>query len=193
MAPLPVAERLDISEDRRPRMLTSGPRGAVQQLLFEGGEETFSRGVIEAGSWLASTGAGTVLGEDAGIRRAQVLTAAVRVMNEASAWSSTDQRHLQRVGGQFCALVIGKRPAHDASAERIQDDSQVQPALPRADVGDVREPDAVGRRRVEVAAHQIGWLSCRCNRGDGRTTEAFWASAGQPNSSHQASHAFLAD
>ncbi len=96
-----------------------------EQLLFEGGEETFGRSVIEAGSRLASAGAGAVLVEDAGVRRAQVLTAAVRVMNEASSWSSTDQRHLQRVGGQFGAQVVGERPAHDPSAERIQNDRQV--------------------------------------------------------------------
>ena len=96
-----------------------------------------------------------MLGEDADVRCAQVLTASVRMVNEANSWSSTDQRHLQRVGGQFSAQVIGERPAHDPSAERIQDDGQVQPALPRADVGDVREPDAVGRSRVEVASHQV--------------------------------------
>src|SRR5215210_876915 len=99
MAPLPVVERLDIREDRGPRMLTGGPRGAVQQLFFEGGKEALGGGVIEAGSRLASTGPGAVLGEDADVRGAQVLPAAVRVMHQASAWSSTDQRHLQRIGG----------------------------------------------------------------------------------------------
>src|SRR5258708_12257924 len=120
MAPLPVVERLDIGEDRRSRMLTGWPSGAVQQLLFEGGEETFGRGIIEAGSWLASAGAGTVLSEDTDVRGAQILPAAVRMVNEANAWSSTDQCHLQRVGGQFGAQVIGERPPPASSPHPIQ-------------------------------------------------------------------------
>jgi hypothetical protein len=38
------------------------------------GKKRFTRGIIEAGSWLASTGAGAVPDEDADVRGTQILT-----------------------------------------------------------------------------------------------------------------------
>jgi hypothetical protein len=50
------------------------------------------------------------------------LTTAIGVMDEAGCWLSAGQRHLQRVGGQLRAQMIGERPADHAPAECIQDD-----------------------------------------------------------------------
>ena len=40
-------------------------------------------------------------------------------------------------------MVVGHRPAHDHPRVQVLDDGQVQPALPRRDVGDVRHPRLV--------------------------------------------------
>jgi len=54
------------------------------------------------------------------------LTAAVGVMNQPGSWSSAGQRHLQRVGRELSAQVIGECPAHDAPAERTIDPTRQQ-------------------------------------------------------------------
>src|SRR5215218_870683 len=56
------------------------------------------------------------------------------------------ERHLQRVGDELGAHVIGHRPAYDQAAEDILDGDEIQPAFPRAQVRDVGDPEPVGRR-----------------------------------------------
>lgn len=41
------------------------------------------------------------------------------------------------------------RPPHDPAREQIHDDGQVEPSLPRADVGYIGDPGLVGLRRGE--------------------------------------------
>ncbi len=65
-------------------------------------------------------------GELADVSSAQILTASVRMVDEASCWSPAGQRHIECIGGQLRAQVIGERPTHDATAERVQDDRQIQ-------------------------------------------------------------------
>ena len=48
------------------------------------------------------------------------------MVDEASCWSPAGQRHIECIGGQLRAQVIGERPTHDATAERVQDDRQIQ-------------------------------------------------------------------
>jgi hypothetical protein len=47
------------------------------------------------------------------------------------------ERHLERVGNELCAHVVGHRPADDAAAVEVLPGDQVEPALPGAQVGDV--------------------------------------------------------
>src|SRR5579859_2407237 len=121
------------------------------------------------------------------------LTCAVRVMNKTSCWPAAVQSHLQCVDRQLGAQMIGERPAHDASAERIQDDRQIEPALPRAHVRDVRYPKFVRCGRIEVAVHQLRRLSCWRNRSDGGASKSLRAAPRQARRSHQSSDSLLTD
>ena len=46
---------------------------------------------------------------------------------------------------------------------------------------------------MEVAAHQVWWLSRGCGRRDRGPTKAFRAAPASPAAAHQASHSLLAD
>ena len=65
------------------------------------------------------------------------------------------ERHLQGVGDELGAHVICHAPAHDPAAVEVLDGDEVQPALPRAQIGDVGDPAAVRRAGREVAVKQV--------------------------------------
>src|ERR1700732_3485003 len=84
--------------------------------------------------------------------------------------------------------MISHRPADHLAAVRVEDDRQVQPALPRADIRDIGEPCLVGSRGGELALHQIFdpdlLVGHRC------PSEAPWWPTDQTGDTHQSSHAF---
>jgi hypothetical protein len=51
--------------------------------------------------------------------------------------------------------VVGDRPAHDAPAPGVEDDSEVDLAFVRPVLGDVHDPQAVLVGGGEVALHQV--------------------------------------
>ena len=52
-------------------------------------------------------------------------------------------------------MVGAGGPPHDPAREQIHDDGQVEPALPRADVGDVGDPGGVWPRGGELSLQEI--------------------------------------
>ena len=69
--------------------------------------------------------------------------------------SALRERHLQGVGHELGAHVIGDRPADDPAAEDVLDGDEIQPPLPRAQVGDVGDPEPVGRGGEERAVDEV--------------------------------------
>ena len=66
-----------------------------------------------------------------------VLAASVGMGQQPCVGQTPLHRHVQRVHDQTTLHVLGHRPAHDTPRVQILDSSQVQPALPSRDVGDV--------------------------------------------------------
>ncbi len=62
-------------------------------------------------------------------------------------------------------MVGPRRPADDLAREQIHDDGQVEPALPRPNVGDIRDPRLVSPRHRELPLQEVGdqdgWLADR--------------------------------
>jgi hypothetical protein len=106
--------------------------------------------------------------------------------------SAVRERHLQRVGDELGAHVVGHAPADDPAAVEVLDGDQVQPALPRSEVGDVGDPDPVGRRRGEVAVDEV---LADANPGDpDRGAPALAADhPADGGLAHQALHALASD
>jgi len=66
--------------------------------------------------------------------------------------------HLERVDDEVGPQVVGELPADDHPGVHVEDERDVQPALPRRDVGDVGEPQLFGRsatnwRSMRSAGH----------------------------------------
>jgi len=88
-------------------------------------------------------------------RQADELAALVGVPDQPGRRPALGERHLQRIGHQLAAHVIAHRPADDPAAEDVLDGNQVQPALPRAQIGDVGDPQPVRRRRQERPIDEV--------------------------------------
>src|SRR5450759_1890512 len=94
-----------------------------------------------------------------------------------------------RVASRGCR---SRRPADDSAGKEIQKRGEVEPALPRPDVGDVRDPGDVGGTDLEVAGKLV--------RSDGKIVSGIRGSSETPLSarlqafqSHQPRHAIAAD
>jgi hypothetical protein len=52
--------------------------------------------------------------------------------------------------------MLAHRPADGFSGEQIEDYGQVEPALAGRNVGDVRQPELIGRRGHKIPIEQVG-------------------------------------
>jgi len=55
-------------------------------------------------------------------------------------WAAPPDRHLHGVDHELGPRVIGDRPAHDPTAERVEDHGQVHLAVAGGVLGDVHHP-----------------------------------------------------
>ena len=113
-----------------------------------------------------------------------VLNAAIRMMHEARGWLTPPHRHLEGIDHELCPHVGVHRPSNDPARMGVQDEGQVEEALPRRYVGDVRQPDPVRLSGHEVPAKQI---RCRSSPRITASGSPFAASraTSEPGGSHQ--------
>lgn len=111
-------------------------------------------------------------------------------MNDSSAWSPAPYGHQQCVEYELAGYRGSRRPPDDLSGEQIHDYSEVEPALPRANVGNIRNPSLVRARDVEIALEdvwdQLGGLGCGAVPGSISSDRSDLVNA------HQSHHAMLA-
>jgi hypothetical protein len=96
---------------------------------------------------------------------------------DVSAGLAGAERHPHRVEHEISAHVGGELPANDHAGEHVDQEREVQAALPGAQVGEVADPQAVGRGRGEVPIDEI-WQLVRLrirDRGPPRLPSAFRA------------------
>ena len=84
------------------------------------------------------------------------LHTAVGMVDQPHGQPAAADRHLQRILAQDALQPLGHRPADDLHRGQILDGGEVEPAFVSWDVGDVSEPDRIGRSGFEVAVEQIG-------------------------------------
>ena len=75
--------------------------------------------------------------------------------------STSPHGHHERVERELSVHPWLHRPAHDLAREQVDDSRQIEPALVRADVGDVGHPDPIRAVNVKVLLQPVG-------RHDGR-------------------------
>ena len=85
-----------------------------------------------------------------------VLAAAVRMVGQPSRRAS-DREGLSQCGErQFLVQAVADRPADNAPGKQVDDNGQIQPALPGPDVGDIRAPLLIGALGREVLVEEVG-------------------------------------
>ncbi len=84
----------------------------------------------------------------------RVLRALIGMVADRS-WLTPVDCHVERVDDKFSSHMIGRRSAHDASAEDVEYNRKEQETRPRRDVSDARNPELVGRICSEAAIDQI--------------------------------------
>ena len=73
----------------------------------------------------------------------------------ASGWASAPDGHLEGIDHELGSHVIGDRPAHDATAEGVEDHGQVRLAVLGRVLGDVHDPQAVRLGGIEGPLNQV--------------------------------------
>ena len=119
---------------------------------------------------------------------AGVLTAGVGVDHEddVSAGPASGESHPQRVDDERVAHVRGELPADHAPAVDVDDEREVQDAVPAAQPREIADPEPIGRLGAEVAPDEISrpgriWVR---DRGAPRLAAALGAL--DPRVAHQA-------
>src|SRR5690606_23654823 len=84
-----------------------------------------------------------------------VLGSLIRV-DQPLARSPSPDSLINRFQSQLAANCRLGGTANNFAREQIHDDSQIEPALPGPNVGNVRNPDLVRMRRCELALQQVG-------------------------------------
>jgi hypothetical protein len=130
------------------------------------------------------------LGELRLISSAGILTAPVGVMEQSCLRMPTSQGHVKRQGDQVLILSWSHGPSYDHPGEQIQDDCQVQPPLSRRDRSDICDPLGIGTSRSKIPVEPIGGEGCRRIAARGPRLAPLVRLGAQPQSLHQAHHAF---
>ncbi len=111
----------------------------ADELGLEQRVERLSERVVVAVTGRADRRDHTGVGEPLGVAQGEVLHALVRVVDQALRVAvlslAGPQAHLQRVEGEVGAQTLRQLPAHDTTAEHVDDEGGVDPAGERAAVG----------------------------------------------------------
>lgn len=85
-----------------------------------------------------------------------VLRSAIRMMNTAGRRPAVGDSHIQSPQGQTLFEAVADGPADAPAGKQIKNDSQIQPTLPRPDIGNVTSPLLVWPARGKVLLQEIG-------------------------------------
>ncbi len=82
--------------------------------------------------------------------------------------------HQQRVEHEFSGQRRLHRPTDDLARVQVHDDGEVEPSLPGPNIGDVGDPDAIGR----LDGFAINAIRCQNRRPTGDVARYFIAAYG---------------
>ena len=117
---------------------------AIDPFTFEQGEEAFHRRVIETIPFRIQRTLDPVLTQQRLKSVAGVLGSAVGVVDQPGRGTAPSSGPLKGLDGQRGGEPLTHRPADNSPGVEIHDGGQVEPAFPRADIGDVRNPALIG-------------------------------------------------
>jgi hypothetical protein len=156
VSPLAIVEDLDVLEEfpagLLARLWPSSPR---KQLRLQRAEETLHNSVVPTVAAPTHAGSEPMPGEPLAITSGGVLAAAVTVMEETRTRLAMSKGLIQGLERQFLGETVADRPADDSARAQIQQNSQIQPALLRPDIGDVACPAAVWNGNLKLSLQLV--------------------------------------
>jgi len=155
MQALAIVEPFDELEESGARCLARLVAACVIEFGLHAAEETLHRRVVPAVGLAAHRATHAVAGEQTTIGLSRVLTAAIRMMQQAGGWPPRGDRHTQCVEGELLGDPIIHRPTHHSTGEHVEDDGEIKPTLSGRNIRDVRQPDTIRRRCREPSAEEI--------------------------------------
>ncbi|KPP97529.1 MAG: hypothetical protein HLUCCA12_18175 [Rhodobacteraceae bacterium HLUCCA12] len=177
-------EAVDVSGGGVFVLLAGLPCDRPDQLRLDGLEERLDHRVVVAVSAPAHRDQDAAFTEQRLVVDRAVLRSAVGMVDQPWGGVASRQSTAQRFDRKIALQAVTRGPADDPPGEQVQHDCEVEPALGRPDVGDVRPPLSVRAIRREVLRYQIG--------GDGpgmlavrRALEAPFLPRVQPVLTHQ--------
>src|ERR1700683_4657066 len=149
-----MVEAFNELKDGHPRLAVGSEATPIDQLAFEGGEETLAHRIVvgvadRACRWTNVGLLAAIAESDRG-----VLRTAIRMMDDV-VWLSGHERHVESVEHD-AGLQIGREgPSDDPARPGVENDREVEKAVQRWQEGDVGHPQRVRLLGHEVAADEI--------------------------------------
>src|SRR4029077_2123878 len=148
-----TVEAFDELKDGHPRLAVRSKATPIDQLAFEGGEETLAHRIVvgvadRACRW---TNAGFLAASAESDRR--ILRTAIRMMDDVVGLSGHD-RHVESVEHDAGLQVGREGPSDDPARPGVENDRKVEKAGQRRQEGDVGHPQLVRSLGYEVAADE---------------------------------------
>ncbi len=128
---------------------------AVEQLAFLGSKKGLAKGIVVGIADRAHGRPHRRLAAPRSEGDRGVLRSLIGMMDDGRR-PTLAEGHVEGVEHQAGAQMVGHGPADDAPAEDVEHHSKIEEAGRGRDVGNVGDPQMVGRRRLEVAIDQVG-------------------------------------
>jgi len=155
MQALAVIEAHDVVSHVVDGLLMIGIITPPNTLHLQVEKEPFHHGIIPTIPLSAHTAYQTVTAKHVSVFLAGILAAPVGMDDQAGCRLALANRHLQSHAHQLGRHAGRHRPADDLTRIQVQYGGQIQPAAPRADIGDIRHPSLIGRRRRKSAIQYV--------------------------------------
>ena len=111
---------------------------------FKGAPEAFHGGIVQAAAWPAHAEGEAKRAEGILVGSAGVLGAAIGMVEQAGLGFAAELGLRESLEGEGSLAVRLEGPADNFAAEQIHECGQIKPALARAEVSDVCDPDLIG-------------------------------------------------
>ena len=157
-----IVERIDVVRHVGDRQLSVFVDLFLDPLFLQAAEERLGDSIVPAVAFPAHTRLEVIRAAESPPCVAPVLRSLIGV-NQRAARASSPHRHEHGVEHELAVNGGAGGPPHYHAREQIHDDGQVQPALPRANVGDVGDPGRVwprgGKSSLQEIRDQDRWLT----------------------------------
>ena len=156
MAPNGVVEAVDVAGNVACRVGAGEEGGSPDQLGFQRLEERLDHGVVVTVALARHRDADAVAAQLGLVIDRAVLAAAIGMVDQPLGRTPHGESGLQGSDRQPAVQAVADRPADDPPREQVDDDGEIDPALPCPHVGDVDAPLLVRAAGSKVLVDDVG-------------------------------------